>query len=41
MTTPPVAASPLPPGGAAGGPAEPDPRRLLEALRDTLIESPS
>ena len=34
MTTPPEAASPLPPrGGAAGGPAKPDPRRLLGTER--------
>jgi TRAP-type mannitol/chloroaromatic compound transport system permease small subunit len=33
MTTPPVAPSALPPeGGAAGGPAEPDPRRPLDGL---------
>ena len=34
MTNPPEAASPLPPReGAAGGPAEPDPRRLLDPER--------
>ncbi len=34
MTTTPVAAAPLPlEGGDAGGPAKPDPRRLLDTLR--------
>ena len=37
MTTPPEAPSAPPPqGGAAGGPAEPDPRRLLDGAADVV-----